>query len=146
MPSNFYIANKLSCTPPQSGALENLQTAQVQKLITELEGRNLTVCIKAATALGRMGPEAKLATVALANVLKTHTDESMLYTVAWALGEIGPDAIAAESAFIEVLEKKTSKNSEFYKTDLHIQLAGSLLKIVGEERYRSLRKEQIPSL
>jgi HEAT repeat protein len=84
-----------------TSALESLgppAAEQIKDLIPLTSDKSLDVAYWAATLLGRSGPAAAPAVVALTTALEKHTEQAVRERAAWALGQIGPAAKTAVPA------------------------------------------------
>jgi len=88
-----------------SDALGDVGTAVLPELIAALENENPQVCLGAAGALHRIGPEAKEAVEPLLKLLKKDDDLTRRGAFYGLMG-IGPEAMAAVPALTEALTHK----------------------------------------
>src|SRR5207249_1646073 len=75
-----------------------------------LKNDDTTIRRTAAEALGEIGPDAAVATLALAQALKD-TDVGVRCLAADSLGQIGPEAAAAVPALREALQDKSLRSA-----------------------------------
>ena len=110
--ATVFLLCATTCLP---GAIADEADSRIDQLIRQMKDPDDSVRIKAAHALGRLGPKAKAAVPAL---IETLNDKKPRYTVrvaaAQALAEIGPDAEAAIPALIDILNDKQDPDADCY--------------------------------